>query len=81
MYYTEKDFITDALKEKVKEKIISSSMAVYNKAKEKGCDILHLGEKFYARHPRKWKEFYGKYGDYYLNHIDFQIEVAIIKTI
>ena len=81
MYYTEKDFITDALKEKVKEKIISSSMAVYNKAKEKGCDILHLGEKFYARYPRKWKEFYGKYGDDYLNHIDFQIEVAIIKTI
>ena len=81
MYYTEKDFITDALKDKVKEKIISSSMAVYNKAKENGCDILHLGEKLYARHPKQWKEFYEEHGDDYLNHIDFEIEVAIIKTI
>ena len=81
MYYTEKDFITDALKDKVKEKIISSSMTVYNKAKELGCDILHLGEKLYARHPKQWKEFYEKYGEDYLNHIDFEIEVAIIKTI
>ncbi|MBP3630052.1 MAG: hypothetical protein J6J23_01040 [Clostridia bacterium] len=81
MYYTEKDFITDALKDKVKDKIISSSMEVYNKAKENGCDILHLGEKLYARHPKQWKEFYEKYGEDYLNYIDFEIEVAIIKTI
>ena len=81
LYYTEKDFITDALKEKVEEKIINSCMTVFNKAKEVGCDILHLGEKLYRKHPKQWKEFYAQYGEDYLNQIAFEIEVSIIKTI
>lgn len=81
LYYTQKDYITDALKEKVKEEIIKTTMTVYNKAKEHNADILQLGNKLYSRHPKQWKEFYNQYGEDYLNHIDFSVEVQIIKTI
>lgn len=81
LYYTQKDFITDELKNKLEEEIIKSSMAVFNKAKEYNADILQLGNKLYARYPKHWKEFYDKYGEEYINHIDFEIDVQIIKTI
>ncbi len=81
LYYTQKNFISDAVVEKLKEEIKNSSMQVFKKAQELNCDLLHLGQKLYARHPKEWKEFYKNYGENYIQEIDFDIEVSIIKTI
>lgn len=79
--YVQSDFFTEAVEEKLKSKICEEVLKTFNLASEVNCDVFHLGENIYSKHPKKWHKFFEEFGDEYIKNIDFDVEVKLDKRL
>ena len=57
--------------EKVKEDILKA----FNECKEVGVDIFQCANRLYQRSPKQWKEFFNKFGEDYIKHIEIDVKL------
>lgn len=79
--YVQSDFITEELKDKLKSKMRNEVLKTFSLAQEVQADVFHLGEQIYSLHPKKWHKFYEKFGEDYINQIEFDVEVKVNKRL
>ncbi len=72
-----KEFLSEELINKIKEKTISDCFDIISTCREQKFDLMQTYETFYRYKHKQFKEFLNKYGDDYLNHIDFSVEVKV----
>lgn len=79
--FVQSDFITEELKDKLKSKMRNEVLKTFSLAQEVQADVFHLGEQIYSFHPKKWHKFYEKFGEDYINQIEFDVEVKVNKRL
>lgn len=73
------NFLTLALKEKVKENIKTLVDKSLDYSKEKNLDIFKLYDRFYKYNYKEFRKFLSKFGEDYLNHTKINLNIEIFQ--
>lgn len=75
-----KDFLTDALVEKTKQTVKAKAFEVIQYCKENKTDLIGVYENFYRKEYKKFKKYYDKNKEKYLDGIDYNITVKVSSS-
>lgn len=72
------EFLTDALIEKIKEKVHADMTEVITFCKDKDLDLIALYKSFYRFHYKEWQHYLEEVGHTeYLDDVDFDISIQV----
>jgi len=75
-----KEFLTPELVEKTKETVKQNCLEIINLCKEKKVDLIGVYENFYRKEYKKFKNYYEKTQEKYLDNVEFNINVKVSST-
>ena len=75
-----KDFLTDALVKKTKETVKTKALEIIKYCKEKQVDLIGVYENFYRKEYKKFKKYYNKNQEKYLDGIEYNITVKVSSS-
>ena len=75
-----KDFLTDELIKKTKETVKAKAMEIIKYCQENQVDLIGVYENFYRKEYKKFKKYFDKTQEKYLEDVEFNITVKVSSS-